>query len=77
MVTNGISVWTCMFPPLRDTPREPLLSRIQIEVRSSVEKPQKSGLPQIRQGRRLLTRWKPRETGEIALLFLNLSVFKR
>jgi hypothetical protein len=35
-----ISVWTCMFPPLRDGPRAPALIRMQVEVPSSVEKPQ-------------------------------------
>jgi len=37
---KGISVWTCMFPPLRDRPPDPALIRMQIEVPSSLEKPQ-------------------------------------
>jgi hypothetical protein len=48
-------------PPLRDSPREPALMRIQMEVPSSLEKPRQVGLPQIRDGRFLLTRAKPTE----------------
>ena len=58
---KGISVWTYMFPPLRDGPRDPALMRMQMEVPSSLEKPQYVGLPQIRHGRFLLTRAKPTE----------------
>lgn len=40
IVMNGISGWTCMFPPLRESPRDPALMRMQMEVPSSLEKPQ-------------------------------------
>jgi hypothetical protein len=40
IVMNGISEWTCIFPPLRDSPRDPALMRMQMEVSSSLEKPQ-------------------------------------
>jgi hypothetical protein len=48
-----------MLPPLRETPREPVLTRMQIDVRRSVLNPQYVILPQIRQGCFLPTRWKP------------------
>ena len=48
-----------MLPPLRETPLEPVLMRMQIDVRWSVLYPQYVSLPQIRQGRFLPTRWKP------------------
>ena len=50
-----------MFPPLRDSPRDPALMRMQMEVPSSPEKPQYLGLPQIRSGVFLQTRLKPTE----------------
>jgi hypothetical protein len=37
---NGISGWTWIFPPFRDGPRDPELMRMQMEVPSSLEKPQ-------------------------------------
>ena len=40
IVMNGISGWACMFPPLRESPRDPALIRMQMEVPSSLEKPQ-------------------------------------
>ena len=42
--------------------------RMQMDVPSSLEKPQYVGLPQIRQGRLLLTRLKPTEIIESRLL---------
>jgi hypothetical protein len=40
IVINGISGWTWIFPPLRDGLRDPALTRMQMEVPSSLEKPQ-------------------------------------
>ena len=46
-----------MLPPFADVRREPVLTRMQIEVPSSVEYPHQLDLWQMRQGRFLLTRW--------------------
>lgn len=40
IVMSEISEWTWIFPPLRDRPRDPALIRMQMEVPSSLEKPQ-------------------------------------
>ena len=67
-----------MLPPLPDVPREPVLMRMQMEVPSSVEYPHQVGFLQIRQGRFLLTRWNPPDTGGVVVLDLlcaRLSVW--
>ena len=40
ILMNGISGWTWIFPPLRESPRDPALLRMPMEVPSSLEKPQ-------------------------------------
>src|SRR5215813_4464866 len=44
-----------MLPPLREVPLEPLLTRMHMEVCSSVEYPHQSGFPQTRHRRCLVT----------------------
>jgi hypothetical protein len=55
-----------MLPPFADVRREPVLTRMQMEVPSSTENPHQVDLWQMRQGRFLLTRWNPPDTGGVA-----------
>src|SRR5690242_16508637 len=50
-----------MFPPLRESPRDPALMRMQMEVPSSLEKHNKWVCHKSDTGRFLLTRAKPTE----------------
>lgn len=52
-----------MLPPFLEVRREPVLTRIQMEVPSSGVYPHQVGLWQIRQGRFRLTRWNPPDMG--------------
>jgi hypothetical protein len=54
-----------MLPPFVDVRLEPVLTRMQMEVPSSVEYPHQVGLWQIRQGRFRLTRWNPPDTSGV------------
>jgi len=54
----GVDVY---IPTVSRRPRDPTPMRMQMEVPSSLEKPQYVGLPQIRHGTSLLTRLKPTE----------------
>src|ERR1043165_731615 len=51
--------WEEILPPLREVPLEPLLTRMHMEVCSSVEYPHQSGFPQTRHRRCLVTLQKP------------------
>ena len=65
-----------MLPPLVEVPREPALTRIQMDVRWSVEYPHQVGLRQMRQGRVGLTRWNPPDTGGVIVFgILRADIF--
>lgn len=63
-----------MLPPFADVRREPVLTRMQMEVPSSTENPHQFDLWQMRQGRFLLTRWNPPDTSGVADRLLPVLV---